>query len=81
MGYEISREEWEAMQKRVAELEKKQKSSAEMVANYILDSESSSSQLSDRIDRLVIEIPVIVQTAMIAALKNNGLNERDTKVR
>lgn len=54
---------------------KKQKSSAEMVANYILDSESSSSQLSERIDRLVIEIPVIVQTAMIAALKNNGLNE------
>lgn len=46
-----------------------------MVANYILDSESSSSQLSERIDRLVIEIPVIVQTAMIAALKNNGLNE------
>lgn len=75
MGYEISREEWEAMQKRVAELEKKQKSSAEMVANYILDSESSSSQLSERIDRLVIEIPVIVQTAMIAALKNNGSNE------
>lgn len=54
---------------------KKQKSSAEMVANYILDSESFSSQLSDRIDRLVIEIPVIVQTAMIAALKNNGSNE------
>ena len=75
MGYEISREEWEAMQKRVAELEKKQKSSAEMVANYILDSESSSRQLSERIDRLVIEIPVIVQTAMIAALKNNGSNE------
>lgn len=75
MGYEISREEWEAMQKRVAELEKKQKSSAEMVANYILDSESFSSQLSDRIDRLVIEIPVIVQTAMIAVLKNNGSNE------
>lgn len=25
MGYEISREEWEAMQKRVAELEKKNK--------------------------------------------------------
>ena len=75
MGYEISREEWEAMQKRVTELEKKQKSSAEMVANYILNSESSSSQLSDRIDRLVIEIPVIVQTAMIAVLKNNGSNE------
>lgn len=48
----ISRKKWRALEKRVADLEINQTKSANMVKDYIRDSENLANQLTERITRL-----------------------------
>lgn len=48
----VSKKKWNALEKRVADLEINQTKSANMVKNYIQDSENLANQLTERIAQL-----------------------------